>query len=43
MDAPSFTNLLGVAAIAFAVPFLLGLTPAINGRSSNANSRLTLC
>src|SRR4051794_7906775 len=28
MDAPSFTNLLAVAAIAFAAPFLLGSRPA---------------
>src|SRR4051794_27983638 len=29
MDAPSFTNLLAVAAIAFAAPFLLGLAPGL--------------
>src|SRR5213596_1006031 len=29
MDAPSFTNLLGVGAIAFAAPFLLGLAPSL--------------
>ncbi len=29
MDAPSFTNLLAVAAIAFAAPFLLGLAPSL--------------
>jgi Kef-type K+ transport system membrane component KefB len=29
MEAPAFTNLLGVVAIAFAAPFLLGLAPAL--------------
>jgi Kef-type K+ transport system membrane component KefB len=29
MDTPSFTNLLGVAAIAFGAPFLLGLAPGL--------------